>query len=80
MAIITAFVGNMGNRQEILVNTETDTPKAAFEKAGIDYTSGQPSLDGITLRAGEMNQTFDELHVSSNCYLTSIVKADGATA
>lgn len=80
MAIVTGMVGNMGNRQSILINTETDTPKTAFEKAGVDYTSGQPSLDGVTLRAGEMNQTFDQLNVSSNFYLTSIVKADGANA
>ena len=79
MAIVNAQVGNMGNRQTVLVNTETDTPKTVFEKAGIDYTSGQPSLDGVTLRAGEMNMTLDQLHINSNFYLTSIVKADGAT-
>lgn len=77
-AIVTVKVGSMGQRTEVLSNTETDTPKAIFERAGIDYTSGQPSLDGVTLRAGEMGQTLDELHVDSDCYLTSIVKADGA--
>ena len=78
--IVNVKVGSMGQRTEIMANTETATPKSLFEQAGVDYTSGQPSLDGITLRAGEMGMTLDELHVTADCYLTSIVKADGAVA
>ena len=68
----------MGRREDVIVNTETTTPKTAFEMASIDYASGQVSLGGLTLRAGELDQTFDALGVKSDCYLTSIVKADGA--
>lgn len=78
--IVNVKVGSMGSRTELVANTETATPKSLFEQAGIDYTSGQPSLDGITLRAGEMGMTLDQLHVTTDCYLTSIVKADGAVA
>ena len=76
--IIPVPCASMGRREDVIVNTETTTPKTAFEMASIDYASGQVSLGGITLRAGELDQTFDALGVKSDCYLTSIVKADGA--
>ena len=76
--IITVHCASMGRREDVIVNTETTTPKTAFEMASIDYASGQVSLGGIPLRAGELDQTFDALGVKSDCYLTSIVKADGA--
>lgn len=76
--IINVTVGNMGSRRTFPVNTETATPASIFEQAGIDIGGSQPSLGGITLRAGEMGQTLDELHVTSDCFLSAIVKADSA--
>lgn len=70
-------VANLGTRKSILVNSEVDTPKSAFEQAGIDPTSGQMMLNSIPLRASEYEQTFDELHCTGGT-LSSIVKADSA--
>lgn len=76
--IINMTVGTMGNRTTFPVNTETATPASCFEQAGVDYASAQPSLNGITLRAGEMGATLQELNVTRDAMLSAIVKADSA--
>lgn len=79
--IVKANVGTMGNRTSVMVDTETATPKTVFEQAHIDFSTGsQVSLNGITLRAGEMGMTLAALNVTEECYLSSIVKADSAVA
>lgn len=75
---VNVRVGNMSGSSDILADTSTATPRSLFAEAGIDPSNGLPSLDGITLQAREMGMTLDELHVTSNCMLTSIVKADSA--
>ena len=75
--VINLNVTNMGTRKQVMVNSEVDTPKTAFEKAGIDHTSGTPMLNSIALRASEFEMTFDELHCTGGT-LSSIVKADSA--
>lgn len=54
------------------------TIRAALESHGIDYTAGMTSIDGATLRAGEIDQTFEELGIGDRCYLMTVVKADNA--
>lgn len=76
--IVNVTVGTMGSRRVVPANTETATPAQIFADAGVDITNGQPSLDGMTLRVGEMNQTLDELHIAKDCFLSCIVKADSA--
>lgn len=76
--IINVTVGNMGSRSTFPVNTETATPASIFEQAGVDFSGAQPSLNGLTLRAGEMGQTLDELHITRDAFLSAIVKADSA--
>ena len=73
-------VSTMGDRKTVTVDTEVATPKSCFEMAGIDYSSAAPSLDGITLRAGDMNATLASLNVTGPVNLTAIVKADSAAA
>lgn len=77
---VNVTVATMGDRKTITVDTETATPKSCFEEAGIDYTSASPSLNGITLRAGDMGATLASLNVTGNANLTAIVKADSAAA
>lgn len=76
--IINVRVGSMGNRETFPVNTETTTPAMCFEKAGVDYTTAQPQLNGIALRAGEMGATLADLNITADAVLTVIVKADSA--
>ena len=75
--LTTLTVMNLGDRKQVMVNTESDTPKIAFEKAGIDPTSGQMMLNGIPVTARDFNCTLDELSCSGGT-LSSIVKVDSA--
>jgi hypothetical protein len=77
---INVNVATMGARKTITVDTETATPQSCFEEAGIDYSSASPSLNGITLRAGDMGATLAALNVTRDANLTAIVKADSAVA
>ena len=75
---INVNVGSMGTRKTIIADTATATPNSLFAEAGIDISSGQPSLNGMTLRVSEMGQTLDELRVDHDSNLSCIVKADSA--
>ena len=75
--LTTLTVMNLGDRKQVSVNTEVDTPKTAFEKAGIDYTSGQMMLNGLPVTARDFNEPLDTFGCTGGT-LSSIVKADSA--
>lgn len=76
--ITNITVMNLGERKQIMVNTETDTPKTCFEKAGIDYASGQMMLNGLPVTARDFNEPLDTFGCTGGT-LSAIVKADSAT-
>lgn len=62
------------------ITNENTTLRQVLEDAGIDYTIGMTSLDGSTLRPGDLDKTFADFGVTEKCYLMSVVKADNAAA
>lgn len=80
--MIRVTIGNNVKRETTLID-ENSTLRAALEKAGIDYTKGMTTLDGDTLKAGDLNKTFkdfgfDGTDGKNKCYLLNVVKADNA--
>lgn len=70
--------GNNLNRSKDLCDENT-TLRNFAESHDMDYSGGGLSLDGVSLRAGDLDKTFSELGVKNeNCYFMSIVKADNA--
>lgn len=75
--MINCTIGNNISRKNIIIDENT-TIKDALKANGIDYTRGVTTLDGATLNAGEINKTFAEMGVTSDCSLLNVVKADNA--
>lgn len=75
--MITCTIGNNLSRKNIIVD-ENSVIKEVLKANSIDYTRGVTTLDGATLTAGEINKTFAEMGVVSDCALLNVVKADNA--
>ena len=76
--MIRVYVGNNIIRTAIDVTSDT-TLRRAFEEAEVDYGTGTNSLDGATLKAGDLDKTFEEMGVTGEkCYLMNIAKAVNA--
>lgn len=77
--MINVVIGNNINRTNKIIDENT-TLRAALEEAGIDYSVGMTSLDGVSLQAGGLDKTFAQYGVTEKCYLLNVVKADNAAA
>ena len=75
--MINVVIGNNLNRTTAIVNENT-TLRAALESNGVDYSIGMTSLDGSTLRPGDLDKTFAEMGITEKCFLINVVKADNA--
>ena len=75
--MIKVTVGNNVNRQSVIVPAST-TLREVLENNSIDYSRGAITLDGATLRAGELDKTFEDFGIGERCYLLSVAKADNA--
>ena len=70
-------IGNNIRRSSDIIDENT-TLRQALEANEIDYTVGMTSLDGVTLKAGDLDKTFAEMGITEKCYLLNVVKADNA--
>lgn len=70
-------VGTNTNRKTVMV-PEDYTIQQALEENDVNYASGQTSLNGCILQAGDMYKTFAEMGVTGACYLVSVCKMDNA--
>ena len=77
--MIKVTVGNNMSRQSVIVDEEK-TLREVLEENNVDYSHAAPSLDGSTLRPGDLDKTFAEMGITSACYLLTVVKADNAAA
>lgn len=76
--MIRVYVGNNLNRTPVDVTSDT-TLRKVLEEANIDYGVGMTSLDGATLKAGDLDKTFEEMGVTGEkCYLLNTAKAVNA--
>lgn len=78
-AVVFITVSDSSRRYgEQVVNEAVDTPRALFERLGVNYQRGQSSLNGTILNDSQLDSSFAMLGVTSRATLNSIVKGDGA--
>ena len=78
--MIRVYVGNNLNRTPVDVTSDT-TLRKVLEDANVDYGVGMTSLDGATLKPGDLDKTFAEMNVTGEkCYLLNTAKAVNAAA
>lgn len=75
--MIKVTIGTNLGRTSIIVD-ENSTLRQTLEENNIDYTIGMTSLDGSTLRPGDLDKTFADFGIVEKCYLLQTVKADNA--
>lgn len=75
--MIQVTLGTNTNRRKVNVDPNL-TIKEVLEQNEINYTATTIHLDGAPLSASEINSTFLDLGVDTDCYLLSIVKAENA--
>lgn len=75
--MIKVTIGNNVKRTNVIV-APTTTLREVLEANDIDYTRGTIHLDGASLKAGEIDKTFQEMNVTDKCFLLQVVKADNA--
>lgn len=75
--MINVIVSNNMDRNTVPVD-EHVTIKSVLESQDINYSVGMISIDGATLKPGDINKTFADMGVTDKCYLSVIVKADNA--
>lgn len=80
--MITVTAGNNLNRHPYIIDEHT-TLKKCFEDAEVNYNVGLNSLDGSTLKPGDLNKTFADFGYDGSeghdaCYLLNVVKTDNA--
>lgn len=75
--MIKVTVGNNTERKAVIVSAGT-TLRSVLEENDIDYSRGAITLDGATLRGGELDKTFEDFGIAERCYLLSVAKADNA--
>ncbi len=75
--MLKVTVGNNVNRESVIISGDT-TLREVLDNAGIDYSRGATTLDGTTLRPGDLDKTFNDFGIAERCYLLSVTKTDNA--
>jgi len=77
--MIKVIVKKNTTAQSMIIDENT-TLRQALENAGVDYSVGVTSLDGVSLPAGGIDKTFADYGVGEKCYLMNVAKVDNAAA
>ena len=77
MIIKVKLSSSASPRKEILVDS-SKTIKSVLEENGIGYTTASICLDGETLGAASLNNTFDSFNVTESCYVAAVTKTTNA--
>ena len=75
--MIQATVGTNTNRRRVNVDPNL-TVKEVLQQNNVNYSATTIHLDGAPLNATEINSTFTDLGIDSDCYLLSIIKCENA--
>lgn len=75
--MITVIISNNLTKVRRTLDPNT-TLRQALEAEEINYSVGMVSLDGSTLPAGSLDNTFASYGIEEKCFLTVAVKADNA--
>lgn len=74
---VKVYVGNNVDRYPVTVESGA-TLKSVLQSENIDYSRGTMHLDGSSLRPGDLDKTFDDFGIGSQCFLLNVAKADNA--
>lgn len=74
--MISVLIGTNLERKTVLMNPDKII-KDALEENNIDYSRGGVHLDGESLTAADLNKTFADKGITSDCILVAVVKSDG---
>ena len=66
--MIRVYVGTNVDKSAFDFTPDT-TLRAAFEEAGVDYENGTPTLDGSSLKPGDLDKTFASFGITQKCIL-----------
>lgn len=76
--MIKVTVGINLNRETVEVDESTTTIRSVLDNNGIDYNRYMVNLNGDVVSSANIDKTFAEAGVYSDCFLTSVTKADSA--
>lgn len=74
--MIRVLIGTNTNRKTVVIDP-SKTIKEVLEENGVDYSTGGIHLDGESIGGAELNRTFAEKGINSDCMLISVVNAKG---
>lgn len=77
--MIRVTIGTNTDRNNVVLDPNT-TLKKALEDAQVDIGVSSITLDGATLKPGDINKTFAEMGVTENCFLIVCAKVENAVA
>ena len=79
MSSIRARISATGIRTTVIV-PDTLTIRQTLEDADVNYEVGVTSVDGASLRPGDLDKTFADLGITEKCMILNSVKADNAVS
>jgi len=74
--MITVTIGTNTQQRDITVNPNS-TLKDILEQEKISYATGGLHLNGEPVKAADIQKTFTEMGIVTDCMLISVVKATG---
>ena len=77
--MISATIMNNTNKVKTVLDENTTTLREAFEANGFPVDGITVLLNGVAVRAGDIDRTFAELGVDTSASLFGMAKADNAT-
>jgi len=65
------------SRKNVIVEP-SQTIRQILEDNNINYASANVTLDGTPMMAGDHDRTLSDFNIKEKCFLSAVVKADGA--
>lgn len=77
--MIRVTIGTNTDRTPVILDPNTSLKKA-LEDNQVNLAVSSITLDGATLKPGDINKTFSEMGITENCFLIACAKVENATA
>lgn len=75
--MINVKVGSNTSRKTVIVPSDR-TLRSVLDENEVSYGTAQLHLDGSPLGPGDLDKTFDQIGITSGCYLIAVTKTDNA--
>lgn len=76
--MISITIGKNAGAPRTVTATPSETPRQVLEANNVEYATATVTIDGSTLRAGELDKTFEQLGITEKCYLYAVTKVENA--